>query len=89
MHARDGRVLALMPHPERVTKLESNSWYPSPFGALWKGQGPWIRIFQSASKWCECTSADYDIDWQPDIARFEWLYREYISFVPTKKHKKS
>ncbi|EJD52340.1 phosphoribosylformylglycinamidin [Auricularia subglabra TFB-10046 SS5] len=24
----DGRILALMPHPERVVALESNSWYP-------------------------------------------------------------
>jgi len=53
IHTRDGRVLALMPHPERVTTLESNSWYPSSFGASWKGQGPWFKMFQSARKWCE------------------------------------
>ncbi|KAI0762149.1 phosphoribosylformylglycinamidin [Trametes elegans] len=48
----DGRVLALMPHPERVVALESNSWYPPGFADAWKGTGPWFRLFQSARKWC-------------------------------------
>ena len=48
----DGRVLALMPHPERVVTLESNSWYPPEFAEAWKGTGPWFRLFQSARKWC-------------------------------------
>ncbi|KAI0355766.1 phosphoribosylformylglycinamidin [Trametes cingulata] len=48
----DGRVLALMPHPERVVTLESNSWYPPGFAEAWKGTGPWFRLFQSARKWC-------------------------------------
>ncbi|KAL1942001.1 hypothetical protein VTO73DRAFT_6531 [Trametes versicolor] len=48
----DGRVLALMPHPERVVALESNSWYPPEFADAWKGTGPWFRFFQSARKWC-------------------------------------
>lgn len=48
----DGRVLALMPHPERVVTLESNSWYPPEFADTWKGTGPWFRLFQSARVWC-------------------------------------
>lgn len=48
----DGRVLALMPHPERVTRLESNSWYPPEFEDVWKGTGPWFRLFQNARRWC-------------------------------------
>ncbi|KAI1785466.1 phosphoribosylformylglycinamidine synthase [Ganoderma leucocontextum] len=48
----DGRVLALMPHPERVVALESNSWYPPEFAEAWHGTGPWFRLFQSARKWC-------------------------------------
>ncbi|KAF9005959.1 CobB/CobQ-like glutamine amidotransferase domain-containing protein [Cyathus striatus] len=48
----NGRVLALMPHPERVTTLETNSWYPSEFLDAWKGTGPWFRLFQNARKWC-------------------------------------
>ncbi|TBU24499.1 phosphoribosylformylglycinamidine synthase [Dichomitus squalens] len=48
----DGRVLALMPHPERVVALESNSWYPPEFAETWQGTGPWFKLFQSARKWC-------------------------------------
>ncbi|KAF5376119.1 hypothetical protein D9615_007670 [Tricholomella constricta] len=48
----NGRVLALMPHPERVAALESNSWYPPSFVDAWKGTGPWFRMFQNARKWC-------------------------------------
>ncbi|KAF5335622.1 hypothetical protein D9758_014809 [Tetrapyrgos nigripes] len=47
-----GRVLALMPHPERVTTLESNSWYPESYKEAWEGQGPWFKLFQSARAWC-------------------------------------
>jgi len=48
----NGRVLAMMPHPERVVTLESNSWYPPEFVDSWKGSGPWFRMFQNARKWC-------------------------------------
>lgn len=48
----DGRVLALMPHPERVTTLSANSWYPRKMAASWKGMGPWFQLFQSAREWC-------------------------------------
>ncbi|KAG6844231.1 hypothetical protein H0H87_008644 [Tephrocybe sp. NHM501043] len=46
----NGRVLALMPHPERVASLGSNSWYPPSFMDTWKGTGPWFRMFQTARK---------------------------------------
>ncbi|KAJ7502582.1 CobB/CobQ-like glutamine amidotransferase domain-containing protein [Mycena galericulata] len=48
----DGRVLALMPHPERVVALESNSWYPPTLAKEWANIGPWFQIFQNARKWC-------------------------------------
>ncbi|KAJ7090863.1 CobB/CobQ-like glutamine amidotransferase domain-containing protein [Mycena belliarum] len=48
----DGRVLALMPHPERVVTLESNSWYPASLASEWTSVGPWFQIFQNARKWC-------------------------------------
>ncbi|KDR67820.1 hypothetical protein GALMADRAFT_257671 [Galerina marginata CBS 339.88] len=47
-----GRVLALMPHPERVVALESNSWYPPSLKDVWGGTGPWFRLFQNARRWC-------------------------------------
>ncbi|KAH6906460.1 phosphoribosylformylglycinamidine synthase [Coprinopsis sp. MPI-PUGE-AT-0042] len=49
----DGRVLAMMPHPERVATLEANSWYPKTVQDKWAGVGPWFRLFQSARKWCD------------------------------------
>lgn len=48
----DGRVLALMPHPERVVTLDSNSWYPPTVRETWKDVGPWFRLFQNARRWC-------------------------------------
>ncbi|KZO98820.1 phosphoribosylformylglycinamidin [Calocera viscosa TUFC12733] len=47
----DGRVLAMMPHPERVTTRDANSWHP-PNTEDWKGQGPWFQMFRSARVWC-------------------------------------
>ncbi|KAF6744948.1 phosphoribosylformylglycinamidine synthase [Ephemerocybe angulata] len=49
----DGRVLALMPHPERVVMLEANSWYPREMAEKWGGIGPWFRLFQNARRWCD------------------------------------
>ena len=52
VQTHDGRVLALMPHPERVVALESNSWYPTSIKHDWDGMGPWFKLFQSARRWC-------------------------------------
>ncbi|KIJ49542.1 hypothetical protein M422DRAFT_27905 [Sphaerobolus stellatus SS14] len=48
----NGRFLALMPHPERIVALESNSWYPKDNSQPWAGIGPWFRMFQNARVWC-------------------------------------
>lgn len=47
----NGRVLAMMPHPERVCRKESNSWYPTEQGKEWGPYGPWIELFKSAREW--------------------------------------
>ncbi|KAI1317234.1 hypothetical protein EDD11_008826 [Mortierella claussenii] len=47
----NGRVLAMMPHPERVTSREANSWYPREEGEHWGEHGPWLRMFKNARKW--------------------------------------
>lgn len=47
----NGRVLAMMPHPERICRKEANSWYPSEQGKEWGSYGPWIKLFRSARKW--------------------------------------
>ena len=49
----NGRVLAMMPHPERVTRLESNSYYPKDKYAEWAARGPWVKMFKNAREWVE------------------------------------
>ncbi|KAL9546996.1 hypothetical protein MBANPS3_006383 [Mucor bainieri] len=45
----DGRVLIMMPHPERVVLKESNSWYPAEQN--WGQAGPWLKMFRNARQW--------------------------------------
>ncbi|KAI8056641.1 phosphoribosylformylglycinamidine synthase [Syncephalis plumigaleata] len=51
--ALNGRVLAMMPHPERVVRLEANSYYPSKMLEEWNMEGPWMRMFYNARQWVE------------------------------------
>ena len=44
--AAQGRVLVMMPHPERVFRACQNAW-PDP---SWKEDGPWLRLFRNARK---------------------------------------
>ena len=48
VQTKSGRVLAIMPHPERVVALESNSWFPPSMAEAAEGKGPWFRLFQNA-----------------------------------------
>ncbi len=43
----DGRVLALMPHPERVCRTLNFSWHPKD----WPEESPWQRLFDNAYAW--------------------------------------
>jgi len=47
----DGRVLALMPHPERTVLGGVGSYIPRGKSEEWGDLGPWSRIFQSARRW--------------------------------------
>ncbi|GBC06156.1 hypothetical protein RclHR1_06660009 [Rhizophagus clarus] len=47
----NGRVLIMMPHPERIIMKEANSWYPIEEGKKWGEVGPWLRIFRNARVW--------------------------------------
>ncbi|KIW79730.1 phosphoribosylformylglycinamidine synthase [Fonsecaea pedrosoi CBS 271.37] len=58
VRSQDGRVLALMPHPERTILAGVGSYIPD--HALkgekdawgdWGEYGPWLRLFQSARRW--------------------------------------
>ena len=60
--SRDGRHLALMPHPERCHRSWACPWLPSPHSrSSWSSQyretaqhsSPWMRLFQNARRWCE------------------------------------
>ncbi len=45
--SEDGRVTALMPHPERIFRVVQHSWAPSD----WHGDGPWLRLFRNARRY--------------------------------------
>lgn len=47
----DGRVLALMPHPERTVLANVASWTPPGQKKDWGEYGPWFRMFRSARRW--------------------------------------
>lgn len=45
----DGRFTIMMPHPERLFRSIQYSWAPE----SWREDGPWMRMFRNARKWCE------------------------------------
>ena len=54
VQSTSGRVLAIMPHPERNVALETSSWFPESMrGESGGGMGPWFRIFQNARSWVD------------------------------------
>ncbi|KAK0627281.1 CobB/CobQ-like glutamine amidotransferase domain-containing protein [Immersiella caudata] len=49
--SRDGRVLAMMPHPERTILADVASYVPHKQVEEWGEFGPWLRMFRSARRW--------------------------------------
>lgn len=47
----DGRVFALMPHPERTIVADVGSYVPREKVEQWGEFGPWVRMFKSARRW--------------------------------------
>ena len=43
----DGRITAIMPHPERVFRTVQLSWHPRECGE----DSPWMRMFRNARVW--------------------------------------
>ena len=48
---RDGRHLAMMPHPERSFQMRQLPFAPSEWGGL--EASPWQQLFTNAFEWCE------------------------------------
>lgn len=46
---QDGRVTIMMPHPERVFRTVTNSWYPGD----WPEESPWMRMFHNVRNWVD------------------------------------
>jgi phosphoribosylformylglycinamidine synthase len=51
VRSKDGRVLALMPHPERTIMADVGSYVPTELAKEWGEFGPWVRMFKSARRW--------------------------------------
>jgi len=49
--SRDGRHLALMPHPERLFQVWQWPYWPPNWSGL--KASPWLKLFQNARVWCE------------------------------------
>lgn len=45
----NGRVMIMMPHPERVFRSVQMSWHPREWGE----DSPWLRMFRNARVWVE------------------------------------
>src|SRR5262249_49610992 len=45
--AAGGRVMIIMPHPERVFRTTQLSWHPREWGQ----DSPWMRLFRNARAW--------------------------------------
>ncbi|XP_054646459.1 phosphoribosylformylglycinamidine synthase isoform X2 [Dunckerocampus dactyliophorus] len=52
LSSKDGRHLAMMPHPERCTLGWQWPWAPQDFRAALKQPSPWLRLFRNAAAWC-------------------------------------
>ncbi|GAM83870.1 hypothetical protein ANO11243_018600 [Dothideomycetidae sp. 11243] len=51
VRSRDGRCLAMMPHPERTILKSVGSYIPAEQAESWGEFGPWVRMFKSARRW--------------------------------------
>lgn len=51
VRSESGRVLAMMPHPERTVLRDVGSWIPRGSREEWGAEGPWGRLFRSARRW--------------------------------------
>jgi phosphoribosylformylglycinamidine synthase len=50
---KDGRHLALMPHPERTCFAWSWPWIPTELQRTVIDHPPWLQMFVNARMWCD------------------------------------
>lgn len=51
VRSKDGRVFALMPHPERTIMADAASYVPLEVVENLGQFGPWIKLFRNARRW--------------------------------------
>ncbi|KAJ3495288.1 hypothetical protein NLG97_g3503 [Lecanicillium saksenae] len=51
VQSKDGRFVAMMPHPERTMMAGIGSYIPDGSAETWGEFGPWVRLFRSARRW--------------------------------------
>ncbi|KAJ2978500.1 hypothetical protein NQ176_g3789 [Zarea fungicola] len=51
VQSKDGRFVAMMPHPERTIMAGIASYIPDGATEAWGEYGPWVRLFRSARRW--------------------------------------
>lgn len=51
--SKDGRHLAMMPHPERCVLPWQWPWIPQGLEGQMKGATPWLQMFVNAFNWCK------------------------------------
>lgn len=51
--SKDGRHLAMMPHPERCSLLWQWPWMPQKWHS--SDASPWLQMFHNAYEWCQTT----------------------------------
>ncbi|KIY00204.1 uncharacterized protein Z520_03889 [Fonsecaea multimorphosa CBS 102226] len=51
VRTKDGKVLAMMPHPERTVLAGVASWIPRGKTEEWGNSGPWAQLFFNARRW--------------------------------------
>ena len=51
VRSADGRVLAMMPQPERGVLAPAASWVPKEIARKWTELGPRGRVFENVRRW--------------------------------------
>lgn len=76
--SRDGRHLAMMPHPERCTLGWQWAWAPRDLRSSLM-PSPWLRMFRNAAAWC--SKAQWQHPYQQEFVLWPglgWIWTDFI-----------